>query len=139
MNATVAKRIVVGYDGSGPAQRALDRVAELAGYGTSVTVVTAAPAMYGEALPPLADPDDVARAERLLEEARERLARRHVAVATREAVGNAAAQIVRAASELEADLVVVGTRNGNAVQRLVLGSTSTKVLHEAPCDVLVVR
>ena len=66
MNATVAKRIVVGYDGSGPAQRALDRVAELAGYGTSVTVVSAAPSMYGEALPPLADPDDVARAERLL-------------------------------------------------------------------------
>jgi nucleotide-binding universal stress UspA family protein len=47
--------------------------------------------------------------------------------------------IVETADELGADLIVVGTRNGNALERLVLGSTSTKVLHHAHCDVLVVR
>jgi nucleotide-binding universal stress UspA family protein len=46
VNAAVASRILVGYDGSEPAQRALDRAAELAGYGTTVTVVSVAPSVY---------------------------------------------------------------------------------------------
>ncbi|MEX0673916.1 MAG: universal stress protein [Gaiellaceae bacterium] len=139
MSPAVAARIVVGYDGSEPAQRALDRAAELAGYGTTVTVVSVAPSVYTQGLQPVADPDDSERARGLLAEARDRLALRHVPVATRHAVGEPAAMIVEAADELEADLIVVGTRNGNAVERLVLGSTSTKVLHHAHCDVLVVR
>jgi nucleotide-binding universal stress UspA family protein len=139
MNAAVAKRIVVGYDGSEPAQRALDRAADLAGYGTTVTVVSASPSAYGEGFPQIGDPDDAERAHRLLDEARDRLTRRHVTVSTLDPVGNAADEIVATARELDADLVVVGTRNGNALERIVLGSTSTKVLHDAPCDVLVVR
>jgi nucleotide-binding universal stress UspA family protein len=38
-----------------------------------------------------------------------------------------------------ADLIIVGTRGLNTAQRLLLGSVSTKVMHHAPCDVLVVR
>ena len=139
MNAAVASRIVVGYDGSEPAQRALDRAAELAGYGTTVTVVSVAPSVYTQGLQPVADPDDEERARSLLAEARDRLALRQVPVSTRDAVGEPAAMIVETADELGADLIVVGTRNGNALERLVLGSTSTKVLHHAHCDVLVVR
>jgi nucleotide-binding universal stress UspA family protein len=139
MSAAVAKRIVVGYDGSEAARRALERAAELAGYGTTVTVVSVVPAVYGNGLPPLADPDDVERARHLLDDARGELVLRHVTVSTRDPIGDPAEQIVGTAEELGADLVVVGTHNGNAVERLVLGSTSTSVLHHAPCDVLVVR
>lgn len=139
MTPAVAARIVVGYDGSEPAQRALDRAAELAGYGTTVTVVSVAPSVYTQGLEPVADPDDAERARSLLAEARDRLALRQVPVATRDAIGEPAARIVETADELGADLIVVGTRNGNALERLVLGSTSTKVLHHAHCDVLVVR
>jgi nucleotide-binding universal stress UspA family protein len=53
--AAIAKRILVAYDGSEAAQRALDRAAELAGYGSTVTVVTVTPTLYGPGLPPLAD------------------------------------------------------------------------------------
>ena len=139
MSPAVAARIVVGYDGSEPAQRALDRAAELAGYGTTVTVVSVAPSVYTQGLQPVADPDDTERARTLLAEARERLVLRQVHVSTRDAIGEPAAMIVETADELGADLIVVGTRNGNALERLVLGSTSTKVLHHAHCDVLVVR
>ena len=139
MSPAVAARIVVGYDGSEPAQRALDRAAELAGYGTTVTVVSVAPSVYTQGLQPVADPDDTERARTLLAEARERLVLRQVPVSTRDAIGEPAAMIVETADELGADLIVVGTRNGNALERLVLGSTSTKVLHPAHCDVLVVR
>jgi nucleotide-binding universal stress UspA family protein len=139
VSAAIAKRIVVGYDGSDAARRAVERAAELAGYGSTVTIVGVAPSVYRSGLPPLADPDDVERARRLLEDARAHLVARHVTVTTRHPIGDPAQQIVAAAEELGADLVIVGTRNGNAVGRLALGSTSTSVLHRAPCDVLVVR
>jgi nucleotide-binding universal stress UspA family protein len=139
VSAAIAKRIVVGYDGSDAARRAVERAAELAGYGSTVTIVSVAPSVYGNGLPPLADPDDVERARRLLEEARAHLVARHVTVATRDPIGDPAGQIVEAAEELGADLVIVGTHNGNAIGGLVLGSTSTGVLHRAPCDILVVR
>jgi nucleotide-binding universal stress UspA family protein len=139
MGAAIAKRIVVGYDGSEAAQRALERAADLAGYGTTVTVVSVAPSVYGAGLPPLADPDDVERAHRLLEDARARLTARHVSARTLDPIGDPVAQIVETAAEVGADLVVVGTHNGHAVGRLVLGSTSAGVLRRAPCDVLVVR
>jgi nucleotide-binding universal stress UspA family protein len=54
-------------------------------------------------------------------------------------VGEAAAEIVRIARESGADLIVLGARGLNPLKRLVLGSVSTKVLHDAPCDVLVVK
>ena len=137
--SAVASRIVVGYDGSEAATRALERAADLAGYGTTVTVVSVAPSVYAQGFPPVADPEDSARSRGLLREARDQLVLRHVPVQTKAAVGEPAAMIVDTAADLDADLIVVGTRNGNALQRIVLGSTSTKVLHHAACDVLVVR
>ena len=53
--------------------------------------------------------------------------------------GDPADQIVRAADELEADLVVIGGRGKGAMQAIVLGSVAYRVLHHAPCPVLVTR
>ena len=46
--------------------------------------------------------------------------------------------ILETASLLEPDLIVVGTSGHNAWHRMIIGSTATKVLAEAPCPVLVV-
>ena len=43
------------------------------------------------------------------------------------------------ATELSADLVVVGSRGLGRLDRLLLGSVSTSVVQRAPCPVLVVR
>jgi len=59
-------------------------------------------------------------------------ARRHVAA------GNVKAEIVRAAQELSADLVVLGCRERRGPSILV-NLTEDTVLHAAPCDVLAVR
>lgn len=53
-------------------------------------------------------------------------------------VGSPKKEIARAAQEQGVDLLVVGTRGEGALGRL-LGSTTTGVLHSAPCDVLAVR
>ena len=53
--------------------------------------------------------------------------------------GAPADQIIRAADELEADLIVVGGRGKGAVAAIVLGSVAYQVLHHAPCPVLVTR
>ena len=53
--------------------------------------------------------------------------------------GAPADQIIRAADELEADLIVVGGRGKGTVAAIVLGSVAYQVLHHAPCPVLVTR
>ncbi len=57
---------------------------------------------------------------------------------TRVATGNTKAEIVHAASELSADLVVLGSRERHGLSILV-NFTEDSVLHAAPCDVLAVR
>lgn len=123
--STKARRIVVGYDDSDAAGRALDRAAALAGYGSSLTVVNVVPhsAEHGD----------------VLDHAREHLLGRLVDASYVRAVGDPAAGLVETARALEADLVVVGRREGHVFRRLVLGSVSAKVVRGAPCDVLVVR
>jgi hypothetical protein len=50
-----------------------------------------------------------------------------------------AREIAQLASDLEADLVVVGTNGRRALSWLVLGSVAEVVVRLAPCPVLVVR
>ena len=119
------RKIVVGVDDSEPSRRALQRAADLAGYGSTLTVVSVAQ-----------DGDQYTAGP--LEKAREQLLRRHVSATYLQPVGDPAAELVEAARELEADLIVLGRRS-RSLRRLVLGSVSDAVVRRAPCDVLVVR
>lgn len=80
-----------------------------------------------------------AEVERLLERAARSLAASAGAVERAVRVGDPAAEIVRAASEEDVDLVVVGARGLGTVKRLLLGSVSERLLRQAPCPVLVVK
>jgi nucleotide-binding universal stress UspA family protein len=62
-----------------------------------------------------------------------------VAVETRVERGVPGAVLCEVADTLGADVVVVGSRGRGAIRRLVLGSVSNYVVHNAPCPVLVVR
>jgi len=53
--------------------------------------------------------------------------------------GRAHRRIVETARQQHADLIVLGTHGRNAVDRLMFGSTTDAVLHNAPCPVLTVR
>jgi nucleotide-binding universal stress UspA family protein len=54
-------------------------------------------------------------------------------------IGSPATSIVDLASDISADLVVVGAAQRSRVSRLVFGSVADKVVRTAPCPVLVVR
>ena len=54
-------------------------------------------------------------------------------------VGAAAEEILRAAGELEADLIVLGTHGRTGLRRLLAGSVTEAVLRRAPCPVLALR
>ena len=53
--------------------------------------------------------------------------------------GSPAAEIVRAAKESRADLIVVASGSGGLTETILLGSTAQRVQHSAPCPVLVAR
>jgi nucleotide-binding universal stress UspA family protein len=136
------KTIVVGYDGSEHGDRALDRAIALAGEGAELVVVSAAePAMrsggFGGTVD--VDPADAEKARGSLDKAQARLKEKGIRTRMVEAHGDAADMLVEQAKEAGADLIVVGTRGLNVAQRALLGSVSTKVVHHAECDVLVVR
>jgi nucleotide-binding universal stress UspA family protein len=53
--------------------------------------------------------------------------------------GHPADEIVQAAADVDADLVIVGSQGWTAAKRFMLGSVSDKVLQYAPCSVLIVK
>lgn len=53
--------------------------------------------------------------------------------------GSVAPAIVEVAESLGSDLIVMGTRGMSDASSLLLGSIAHKVIHHAPCPVLVVR
>ena len=133
-------KILLAYDGSESAQRALAHAAELAkSDGREVTVVSVAETLHlGRGGTVVPEGEDSERKHEL-REAEEILARLGIHARLVERFGDPAATIIDEAAEEHSDLIVIGTRGIRAPKRWLLGSVSTKVLHHAPCDVLVVR
>jgi nucleotide-binding universal stress UspA family protein len=134
--------ILVGYDDSAPAGRALERAATLAqALGAALIVTSVAPVTEttgGRSLG--ADP---------IEPSSEHLAQLHAArvyldgqglTATYiEAVGHEGGALVAAAADQAADLIVVGAAHASVIGRIFGGSVPDTVAHHARCDVLIVR
>jgi len=53
--------------------------------------------------------------------------------------GDYAEEILNAAKEFDADMIVIGSRGLGLLKSTVLGSVSQKVLHHASCSVVTVR
>jgi nucleotide-binding universal stress UspA family protein len=134
------KTIVVGYDGSDGAKRALERAASLCKNETNLLVVLAeSVVMPLKGALAVVDPIEAEEGKRALGEARSWLRERGIAAELVEAHGDPVKAICGLAEDVHADLVVVGTRGHGTIGRLLLGSVSTGVVEHAPCDVLVVR
>lgn len=82
-------------------------------------------------------------ASRVLSDAAETLRKdfgeKDVEIKTELLFGSPESRIVELAEEIKPDLVVVGSHDYSAWERLLIGSVSDAVVHHAPCSVLVVR
>jgi nucleotide-binding universal stress UspA family protein len=135
------KRIVVGFDGSDNARKALERAAEIANGATVAVVSATSPVRFASRDPAVSpeDPADVQARDDALAEARKYLEEKGITGQYVTGHGNPADVIVQEAEESGADLIIVGTRGHAAAKRALLGSVSTNVVHHATVDVLVVR
>jgi nucleotide-binding universal stress UspA family protein len=157
------KTIVVGYDGSDAAERALRRGGELAeAFSARLLVVsvggsTHAPAQIAELAPvpvpgPIApgatvpppqpttaasEPDELAR--RQLERARTALAGRSVDADYVVELGDPAERLLDLAEERDADLIVVGSREHGFLERLLSPPVDESVARRSQRDVLLVH
>ena len=131
--------IVVGYDGSDLARRALDSAIEIAGFtGDRIVAVFAyeISRLGGEV-------QDWAKAVRERAE-REMLHAKHqadaagVAIETQIVEEEPADALVQVASERDARVIVVGSRGERPVRAALLGATPYRLLHVADRPVLVV-
>lgn len=132
-------RVLIAYDGSEVSRRALDRVITFM-TTAEIGLVTVAHPIYRD--PPYTGYADLTTEEeqrKLLFDARNVLEREGIASTGYAPVGDPAEQILATAKAFGAELVVIGARSLGTVKRFVLGSVSTKVMHEAECDVLIVK
>ena len=144
MDGTGISRVVVAVDGSPQSMEACRLAVALAGCyeATLIALHVAAPIQPGVSVSPAeygrAEGAARARGAKVLETARA-MSQGFAPYTEELKFGDPAAVICRRARELDADLVVVGTRGLGAIDRLLLGSASSAVAQRAPCSVLVAR
>jgi nucleotide-binding universal stress UspA family protein len=148
------ERVLIPLDGSKVGEAALPVIENLItklAPGTNVEVTLLGVitqlrhwVVVGEASAPISYTDEELRSieQRVtdyLNEAGETLRSTGVNVSARVSTGNAAEEILKAADEINADMIAMSTHGRSGLRRLAFGSVTDKVLHGASMPVLMVR
>ncbi|MBA2694190.1 MAG: universal stress protein [Rubrobacter sp.] len=54
-------------------------------------------------------------------------------------MGRADSEILRLSDEIDAELIVIGSRGQRAIKRVLIGNDAESIVRHAPCPVLVIR
>jgi nucleotide-binding universal stress UspA family protein len=133
------KKILVAFDGSAPAHRALEMAADLAvREKASVTVVSVVPKPLG--LSALVDPfDDAAVHKKQLEDAVAYMEARGIQAESVQPAGDPARAIEAVARKGGYDTIIMGSRGHGTVSRVLIGSVSSHVASHAKGTVIIVH
>jgi len=142
------RSVVVGTDGSTTATKAVRDAGALAGeHGARLVIVTAYEPHGDELVDRERPPDDLAwmltdrvQAEELARDGRAIAAEAGAGRVVVQAIaGSPADVLLEAATDFDADCIVVGSKGLTSAAHFVLGSVAAAVAHHAPCDVLIVH
>jgi nucleotide-binding universal stress UspA family protein len=147
------QQIIVAYDGTESAQRALERGAEVAKAFDAKVIVTSVAALLHSGpradqqfelhSPPTRGPeiqrDSLADHEAQLADATAFFAERGIEAEPVAVSGDPASAIVSLAERRGADLLVVGTREAGLTERVVHHSVSQRIAKKVQCDLLIVH
>jgi nucleotide-binding universal stress UspA family protein len=143
------KKILVPLDGSQLAERALGPALRLAQEdGTEILLVRVpirsqmfipAEGGYGLLYPERAEAEARDEALAYLRDVQTARAGRNYGLRVKLVEGEVAGALVDVAQEEKVDLIVMSSHGYSGLTRWVLGSVAEKVLHGAPCPVLVIR
>jgi nucleotide-binding universal stress UspA family protein len=153
------KKILVPLDGSEHSLKALEMAAQIAErFSGAITLIHAyslsvqpvmmpepstlssptIPILTGAELSRLAEAT-LAVGRRILDDGEEKLKPEKVQVEKVLVEGHAVREIVRAATEGNYDLIVIGARGISHIKEILLGSVTDGVIHHARCPVLVIK
>lgn len=145
-------KIVIGTDGSEFSKAAIQKACDIADDRDGVEIIVIStyellnagdggayvsmPAYTQEIINGMAE-----SAESLASDARDLIRQKcpKARVHAKGVMGRASAVIIEEAEEQDADLIIVGSHGLGFWGRALLGSVSNRVVHYAPCSVLVVR
>jgi nucleotide-binding universal stress UspA family protein len=132
------RNILVGYDESAPARRALTLAEDLATrYGARVVIVTVLRAVDIPVDVMAPTETYVMSARRALEREADRIRAQGNRVVAFVEVGEPARTLVEIAERLEIDMTVLGRSGKGALARLMLGSVTTSLLHMTTKPIVV--
>jgi nucleotide-binding universal stress UspA family protein len=135
------KSILVAWDGSEHAKRALGEAVDVARtQDSTLTLLTVAAPIQnwpGYVLP-ISEDELVSSAEEILAEG-EALVPEGIRVSGRTAAGHPGTELLKRAAAADHDLIVMGSRGRGAVRSAVLGSVSHFVLNHTTIPVLIIH
>lgn len=144
-------RILIAYDGSDSAKKAVDVIGDMARKNDEIFLLTVIPAellssTFTKMLLPDIDLSSIAkdsafkeRAEETLKEVAEMIKDKVSKIETIVASGDPADEILVTAKNKACDLIVVGYKGYGKEGRFLIGSVTDKVVRHAYCSVMVVR
>jgi nucleotide-binding universal stress UspA family protein len=136
--AAEERRILLAYDGTEGAKRALGFAAELAAaMQAPIGVISVAPEQLSDAIDDPRGPMSAHAAQ--LHEATSALTAAGLIARTHEPTGPAGPMIVEVAEAFGYDTIVVGSRDMGSIKRAVLGSVSNYVATHATATVIIAR
>jgi nucleotide-binding universal stress UspA family protein len=152
--ANASSPVLLGYDGSDSAGRAIEAAAALLGSGPAVVLTVWEPTAAFTGYDPLAgvsegmgraaglerEMDDIGAqvAQRTAEQGVEAARENGFDATARTAEGKVWRTIVDVADEIDARAIVVGTRGHAGLQSLMIGSVANGVVHHSDRPVLVI-
>ncbi|MFA5677949.1 MAG: universal stress protein [Pseudomonas sp.] len=139
--------VLVPFDGSASAKRAVQYLVDFAKVYPHIQVhvlnVQREPNLYGNYVPASMLDDlrkgAITHAKEVNTEASQMLEAASISHEVHEVVGDVVTEVVAAVKRLGCNTVVMGTRGMGSLGNLVMGSVATRVIHDVPVPVLLVK